>query len=113
MDDPPAPAPVPKRRLVVYFVILGIFAGGVAIAVIAAGKNETPEPAIAGGYDVSFSNPCLGKAGQQFDLKQSGQFITLQNTGGGPSGKLRFRSGRLTGTVDCAGGGSGQLTAVV
>ena len=60
------------RRLTAYYVVLVIAVAAVATLVLSAGAEEEPEPAIAGGYDVTQGQACLG---EQFDLRQSGQFV--------------------------------------
>src|SRR5438045_284775 len=95
------PASVPARRLAVYFAVLIVVAIGATIAVLVAGSSEHAEKNVRGGYDVSVPNACLGAAGQQFDVEQSGRFVTIESTGTGPGGKLDLRKGHLTGSVDC------------
>ncbi len=97
------------RRLVAYFVVLGLVAAAIAAVVFGAGSGEHAEREIAGGYDVTRANSCLGPVGAMFDLEQSGRFVTVAS-GGGPSGKLELRDGRLTGTLECARGGTGAVT---
>src|SRR5215212_4185293 len=97
------------RRLAVYFAILAAIAAVAAVFVFSAGADEHAEKGIAGGYDVTVPNRCLGAAGQQFDVKQSGRFVKIEHTGAGPSGKLDLRDGRLTGDVECVKGGSGAI----
>ena len=63
------------RRLTLYYVALLIAVAVVATIVLSAGASEEAEPAIAGGYDVSQGNACLGDT---FDLRQSGQFVSVQ-----------------------------------
>src|SRR5215207_9128603 len=105
------PSPVSKRRLTIYFVVLALVAAAVAVAVITLGEDEHAEESIAGGYDVTLANPCLGGRGQQFDLEQSGRYVSIESTGKGPGGKLELRDGHLTGDADCAGGGSAPIDA--
>lgn len=104
---------VSSRRLVVYFVALASVAAALAAVVVAAGRGEEAERVIAGGYDVTRANPCLGPAGQRFDLEQSGRFASMVSIGSGPKGKLEVRDGRLTGSVECARGGRGEVNASV
>ena len=98
------------RRLTLYYVVLLIAVAVVATIVLSAGASEEAEPAIAGGYDVSQGNACLGDT---FDLRQSGQFVTVQRADASGAGKLRFEDGRLTGDVSCAEGGAQPLDATV
>jgi K+:H+ antiporter len=107
------PSPVSKSRLTAYFVVLAIVAAVAVVVVLALGKDEQAEQEIAGGYDVTIANACLGGAGQQFDVDQSGRFVTVSSTGKGPSGKLKLHDGRLTGDLDCVDGGSAPVDARV
>jgi Kef-type K+ transport system membrane component KefB len=106
-------SPVPKRRLAVYFALLAVLAAVATAGVLSLGADEQAEKQIAGGYDVTVANPCLGKAGQQFDIKQSGRFVTMESNGSGPSGKLEVRDGRLSGDVECVDGGKAPIDARV
>ena len=76
------------RRLTAYYVVLVIAVAVVATLVLSAGAKEEPEPAIAGGYDVTQGQACLG---EQIDLRQSGQFVGLRRADGSEAGKLRFK----------------------
>src|SRR3954447_15984546 len=124
--QPQEPKTASPARLIAFYVVLAALTVTVAIVVIAQGKDEHPQPAIAGGYDAAAPNPCLGKVapppkgpplpptapaqpavtGPSFDVKQSGQFVNLSNTAGTLAGKLRLHEGskngphKLTGTVD-------------
>ena len=99
-------------RLIVFYIVLGLLTAAVAIVVIAKGKDEKPQPPIAGGYDATVANSCLGEmstakkvvypstapaqappAGPSFDVKQSGQFVNLSNTQGTLGAKLRLEGG--------------------
>ncbi|MEA2313495.1 MAG: hypothetical protein QOI03_187, partial [Solirubrobacteraceae bacterium] len=120
------------RRLVAFYVILAAISVAVVIVVIAEGRNEKAQPVIAGGYDASAANPCLGSvpppasgaplpataptqarpAGPSFNLLQSGQFVNATNNQATLSGQLRLGTHpiaggarRLTGTIDCVSGG--------
>ena len=101
------------------------------VVVVNHGQNEKSQPIIAGGYDATTANACLGKAaktppgaplpasapaqpkpaGPSFNIQQSGQFVNLGNNQGTLSGQLRLGTEpvagghRLTGTVDCVTGG--------
>ena len=98
------------RRLTAYYVVLVIAVAVVATLVLSAGSKEEPEPAIAGGYDVTQGQACLG---EQIDLRQSGQFVGLRRADGSGAGKLRFKDGRLTGEASCLKGGTQPLRATV
>jgi Kef-type K+ transport system membrane component KefB len=101
-----APTSPAKRTLVAYYVVLAVVTTVVAIVVIAAGRDESPQPAIAGGYDAAGPSRCLGR---EFDVKQSGQFVNLENADDTLGARLRLEHGRLTGDVDCTGGGQARL----
>ena len=96
------------RRLTAYYVVLVIAVAAVATLVLSAGAKEEPEPAIAGGYDVTQGQACLG---EQIDLRQSGQFVGLRRADGSGAGKLRFKAPRLTGEASCLAGGTRPLRA--
>jgi Kef-type K+ transport system membrane component KefB len=87
-----------------YVAVAGFLVAAIAIS-LSAGHHRHAEPGIAGFY--SSSAACLGKS---FSLTQSGQFFDL---GGGPSGKLRLRSGHLKGTAHCLGGTAAALDLAV
>src|SRR5215210_6525348 len=98
------------RRLTAYYVVLIVAVAAVAALVLSAGSKEKAEPTIAGGYDVTQGQACLG---DQVDFRQSGQFASVQRADGSGAGKLRFEDGRLTGEVTCAAGGAQPLRATV
>jgi Kef-type K+ transport system membrane component KefB len=98
------------RRLTVYYVALALAVAVVATLVLSAGAKEKAQPSIAGGYDVSQGQACLG---DQIDVRQSGQFASMQRADGSGAGKLRFKQGRLTGKVSCLKGGKQPLRATV
>jgi Kef-type K+ transport system membrane component KefB len=126
-------------RVIAFYVILAAITVAVVVIVVDKGRNEKAQPAIAGGYDASAPNACLGAvpkpvggaplpptapaqpapAGPSFNLQQSGQFVNIGNNQGTLSGQLRLHPGsgagrRLTGTVDCVSGGKQQtLEAIV
>jgi Kef-type K+ transport system membrane component KefB len=101
----------PRRRIAAFYVVLGVLTAIVTIAVLIAGRDEEAQPSIAGGYDVVEENPCLG---QRFDVKQSGEFVNLENADETLGGKLRLKDGeRLTGDVDCVEGGEKKLVGSV
>ena len=102
--------PPSRPRLITFYAVLAVATAVVAAIVIAAGQDRKAQPPIAGGYDVAGQNACLGP---QFDVKQSGQFVNLDNAKGTIGGKLRFDKGKLTGDVDCLEGGKQALDATV
>jgi Kef-type K+ transport system membrane component KefB len=101
-----APPPVPRGRLVLYYGLLALAVGAVAVIVLAVVPKPKAQPNIAGGYDLVPPRGCLGK---QVNLSQSGQFVDLEAVQGDAGGSARVRHGRITGTVDCNGGGSGKV----
>ena len=104
------PKSVSRRRLLaIYVVLLAVVVVGASLS-IAAGEKQDAQPAIAGGYDVSGSNRCLGRA---FDLLQSGQFVNIEAATGGLSGKLRLHGQSLSGSVNCIDGREASLRASV
>ena len=127
--EPSEPTTGRSSRLILLYVVLGVLVVVVATVTIARGQDEHPQPAIAGGYDATAPNSCLGKpvvakpvdypstapaqpapSGPSFDVKQSGQFVNLSNVQGTLGGKLRLQEGpknkahKLTGTVSCVDG---------
>ncbi len=128
-----------RGRLIVFYAILAAVAVVVVVVVVAQGRTEKAQPVIAGGYVASAPNACLGPvpapvggqplpstapaqavaAGPSFSLIQSGQFVNATNNQRTLGGQLRLHPGavgggrRLTGTIDCIGGGQRTLEAVV
>ena len=80
----------------------------VMVLVIAAGEDRQAQPSIAGGYDALPPVACLGA---KFDVKQSGEYVNLDNAKSTLGGKLEFDQGELTGDVDCVEGGEQELDA--
>src|SRR5215213_11212609 len=94
-EDVAGPRASSKTRMTIYYVVLAAITAIVAVVVIAAGNDEKGQPSIAGGYDASAPNACLGKpppkptgaplpstaptqplvGGPSFDVKQSGEFV--------------------------------------
>jgi Kef-type K+ transport system membrane component KefB len=125
-----------RGRLTVFYAILAAITVAVVVVVVDKGRNEKAQPVIAGGYDASAPNACLGsvptpvggaplpptapaqsvQAGPSFSLTQSGQFVNITNNQSTLGGQLRLHTSalsgggrKLTGTVDCVKGGK-QLT---
>jgi len=95
-----------KRRLAFLYLALFAILGGVVVFVVAGGSDGHAQPGIAGGYDVRPpGNACVG---ERFDVKQSGQFITI-TAAGGVKGKLRLRDGHITGDLTCLKGAKTAL----
>ena len=100
-----------KRRLGLYYLGLAAALVAVVVVVFSVGGDVDAQPPIAGGYDVDQGKDCLTA---QVDLRQSGQFVTLQRSGGGRTiAKLRFRGSRLTGDATCVDGSRAPLEATV
>lgn len=115
-----APRSVGTRRLAIYYGILIVLLAIVIAVVASRGSSEHAQKQIAGGYDVAAGgSACLGR---QFNVVQSGQFVTFAEPQSGAGAKLKFNGGRLTGNVDCAdhsnrpvalGYSSGALTGTI
>src|SRR5215208_2576327 len=97
-----------RRTLIAIYVVMAIAVAVVATVVFSAGQDLSPEKAIAGGYDLERPDPCLGDS---FDLRQSGEFVNIENADASLSGSLRNEGGRLTGDVSCVKGDSADLDA--
>ena len=122
----------PGARIAAFYLIVAAISVAVVILVVHHGRKETALPAIAGGYDASTANACLGPppppakgaplpatapaqvppSGPSFNILQSGQFVNVTNNQGTLSGQLRldYDAGpggahRLSGTIDCVSGG--------
>jgi hypothetical protein len=104
---PETPSPPPRGRLIGFYAFLAAMVAVVSVVVISAGQEKEAQPSIAGGYDVAGAqDPCLGA---KFDVKQSGQFVNLDNADGSLGGRLEADEGRVTGDVDCVRGGKAKL----
>ena len=96
------------RRLTVFYVALALLTVGASVTVLHAGRDEDPQPSIAGVYEPNEPSPCLGG----FSVRQSGQFANLTNQQGTIGGELRMSAGppgpvqELTGSVRCVDGRS-------
>src|SRR3954470_14561249 len=90
---------MPRKLIALYAGLAALVAASLAIS-LTLGADEDPEPAVAGGYALDSSVPCLGRT---FTIRQSGQFGNL--SAGDVSAPIRIRDGHITGDVDCAGGG--------
>jgi hypothetical protein len=128
------------KRMVAFYVIMAAIAAAVVVFVVDRGRDEKAQPVIAGGYDASAPNACLGAvpapvagaplpatapaqlapAGPSFNVVQSGQFVNFTNNQGTLSGKLRLHTTtvaggghRLTGSVDCVTGGKAMTLEAV
>lgn len=125
-------------RMIFFYAILAAITVAVVAIVVDRGRTEKAQPVIAGGYDASAANACLGAvpppasgaplpptapaqakpAGPAFNLLQSGQFVNVTNNQDTLGGQLRLHPGsgpqrHLTGTVNCLGGKSLKLDAIV
>src|SRR3954470_1657920 len=101
-------AAAPGRRLGAFYVALALVVAVAVAAVIAGADSAKSQPAIAGGYDITAGNACLGP---QINVLQSGQFVSFE----APQdesihAKLRLRDGKLTGDATCR---SGEKRAIV
>ncbi|MGI8803840.1 MAG: cation:proton antiporter [Solirubrobacteraceae bacterium] len=94
-----SPPGVGTRRLAIYYGFLAAMTTAVVIFVATQGPHQHAQKQIAGGYDVEASAGCLG---QQFNVVQSGEFVTIEDPQTGAGGKLLFKAGRLKGTIACA-----------
>src|ERR1700716_3416653 len=104
-------------RLIAFYVAMAAIAVAVVIVVVNRGVSEKAQPAIAGGYDASAANGCLGAvapkaagaplpapppaqpapSGPSFNLLQSGQFLNITNNQGTLSGQLRMHPAATAG----------------
>ncbi|MFI5010407.1 MAG: cation:proton antiporter [Solirubrobacterales bacterium] len=96
------------RRLAVHYALLGLVTAAVVVFVFSSGTSKHAQKQIAGGYDVSAATACLGP---KMELAQSGQFVTISNAQSTLSGALKWKNGRLSGTVHCLHGRSAQIDA--
>lgn len=92
-----------SARLLAAYAAVFAASAGLAIAAFSIGDTKHAQPDIAGSY--AARGPCAGGTGKLV-LNQSGQFV---DASGALRGKLRFRHGVLSGTVECAGGSSAKL----
>ncbi|MHB8693401.1 MAG: cation:proton antiporter domain-containing protein [Solirubrobacteraceae bacterium] len=90
--------PLPRRRLIAYYLILAAVSAIVIPIEITAGSGKHAQPSIAGGYMVSAGTACLGPSAQ---VMQSGRFVSISNTRSTLSGNLTLKNKHLTGTVKC------------
>ena len=97
-----------RRTLIAIYAVMAVAVALVASIVFSAGQDLEPEKSIAGGYDLAKPDPCLGAS---FDLRQSGEFVNIENADESIGGGLRDESGRLTGDVSCVGGGAQAIDA--
>lgn len=88
---------MPRRLIALYAFLAALVAGAFAVS-LTLGADEEPEPVVAGTYELTHADDCLGRT---FTIRQSGQFATVDAEG---SGDLRIEDGLLEGEVDCEGG---------
>jgi Kef-type K+ transport system membrane component KefB len=98
------------RRLAVHYALLAVVTAAVVIFVFTSGTSKHAQKQIAGGYDVSAATACLGP---KIELTQSGQFVTISNAQSTISGSLKWKNGRLSGTVHCLHSGNARIDARV
>lgn len=95
-----------RGRLTVFYVVLAVFvAAGMAIG-FSLGSADEPEREVAGQYEATPPDACLGSA---FDLRQSGQFGSFSNADASIGGSIRIEDGAVTGTVDCIDGSTAEV----
>ena len=75
--DAQQPGRVGRWRLALLYALLALAVAGVLVYVISAGHSKRAEAQIAGGYQALAGTSCLGP---QFELIQSGRFVSLSNT---------------------------------
>ena len=100
-----------RRSVTGLYVALLVVTVAVFGLVLGAGGERETEKAVAGTYTVAQASPCLGK---EFELKQSGRFVSLGTPeGGSPSAQAKLDGEELTGDLKCLEGGDGELEATV
>jgi Kef-type K+ transport system membrane component KefB len=99
-----------QRRIAIHYTVLALAVAAVVVIVVSLGHGKHATPAIAGGYDVSAGQACLGP---QINVIQSGQFVDLSNAQTTLSGSLLFEHGVLSGKVNCVHGQGLQIRAHV
>jgi Kef-type K+ transport system membrane component KefB/nucleotide-binding universal stress UspA family protein len=131
---------MPKGRLLAIYILLGLATAAILAVVAAAGEDKQAMQSIAGGYDASGPDACLGAppapspgpalpataptqppaGGPAFDVKQSGRFVNVSNAAGTLGGRLELAekadargARRLTGDVTCVNGRTQKLDATV
>jgi Kef-type K+ transport system membrane component KefB len=93
------------RLLTILLTLLGAL--GLPL-ILLAGDDLEAQPEIAGRYQVTQGTACLGT---DFDLRQSGRFLSLSRPDGERIGRPRLEDGRVTGTLGCLDGSSAELDA--
>ncbi len=94
-----------RRVGLFYLALAGLVAAGIAFSVVVGGASDS-RTAVAGHYEIQ-GGGCLPG---EFDLDQSGSFVSLSSEASNASGRLRLDgNGNLTGSVSCAAGGSSDL----
>ena len=130
MSDDPADRPASKSKMTVYYAVLAAITAVVVVLVLSSGHDKEAQPPIAGGYDATAPNECLGAtppkptgaplpstapptaavAGPSFDVQQSGEFVNLSNIQATLGAKLRLEEAKgegprgLSGDVSCVDG---------
>jgi Kef-type K+ transport system membrane component KefB len=89
---------VARARATAGLIILAALAAGVVALCFHLGRELEAEPSIAGRYTVDRGGACLGTA---FDLRQSGEFVSLSRPDGRRIARLRVSDGALSGEVAC------------
>jgi Kef-type K+ transport system membrane component KefB len=96
------------RRVAIAYVLLLAMVAAIALVVFKSGGRQRPVPQLASDYRLEVSSPCLGDRGTHLQLRQSGQFVSLEGAGEA-GGRLRLRGGRLRGEVSCRDGSVAPL----
>jgi Kef-type K+ transport system membrane component KefB len=94
----------------VHYALLATVTAAVVIFVFTSGTSKHAQKQIAGGYDVSAATVCLGP---KIELAQSGQFVTISNAQSTINGALKWKNGRLSGTVHCLHASNARIDARV
>ena len=102
-----AEPPRPRRVAALYAAVAAAVAIAVAIAIV-VGPELSAEESIAGGYDLADPDTCLGT---NFDIAQSGRYVSVGDATGDLGGQLELEDGRLSGEVSCRDGSSASLEA--
>src|SRR6266511_4210023 len=97
-----------RRRVAVAYVLLLVVVAAVALVVFQVGARQRPTPQLAADYRLEASSPCLGGRGGHLQVRQSGQFVSLEGADRA-GGRLRLRDGRLQGEVSCRDGSVARL----
>lgn len=106
--------------LVVPFVLVALSVLALTVTVLVVHEDRRAQPPVAGRYQASAPVGCLGSGGA-FELRQSGRYLSFGGGVGVVGGQAqlgdrlpgRGDARRVTGSVDCADGGTRQLVGVL